>query len=125
MTTEHDPPLLKNIVVPRTARYAVLGEPGPDLKEVWVVCHGYAQLAQRFIERFRSIASIERLIVAPEALSRFYADRGGGFHGPSSQVGASWMTSEDRESEITDCIAYLDAVHDEVFSVVSRTMVTL
>ena len=125
MNGDKDSPTLKHIVVPRTARYAMLGEPGPHTAEVWIVCHGYAQLASRFIERFRPIASPERLIVAPEALSRFYSDRGAGFHGPSSQVSASWMTSEDRESEITDYISYLDAVYDELFAVIPRATVPL
>lgn len=95
------------------------------MREVWIVCHGYAQLANRFIERFRCIAAPERLVVAPEALSRFYSDREGGFHGPASQVGASWMTSEDRSNEITDYISYLDALYDEVFSTIPRQSVSL
>jgi predicted esterase len=120
-----DAPGVRHIRVPRTARYAVLGDIGPKITDVWIVCHGYAQLATKFIERFRGIAAPHRLIVAPEALSRFYSDRGSGFHGPSAQVGASWMTSEDRENEISDYIRYLDAVYDEIFAVVPRRSVTL
>ena len=116
---------LRHIVVKRTARFAVLGTVGPEVREVWIVCHGYAQLAERFIERFRGIASTRRLIIAPEALSRFYSDRGAGFHGPSSQVGATWMTAEDRESEIADYVAYLDAVHDEIFRSIKRGSASL
>jgi predicted esterase len=115
---------VRYIRVQRTARYAVLGDIGPNVSDVWIVCHGYAQLARRFIDRFRVIAAPNRLIVAPEGLSRFYAERGSGFHGPSSQIGASWMTSEDREAEITDYVAYLDAVYDEIFAVVHRRSVT-
>jgi hypothetical protein len=96
----------------RTARYATLGRLDESVREVWIVCHGYAQLAGRFIERFRCIAAPHRLIVAPEALSRFYTERGSGFHGPASQIGATWMTSEDREAEIQDYVAYLDALHE-------------
>lgn len=125
MSTAGDLPALRHIRVQRTARYAILGEMGPKISDVWIVCHGYAQLATRFIERFRGIAAPHRLIVAPEGLSRFYSDRGSGFHGPSAQVGASWMTSEDRENEIADYVAYLDAIYDEVFSTVSRSSAAL
>ena len=50
--------------------------------------------------------------MAPEALSRFYKDQAPGRHGPGSAVGASWMTREDRESEINDYVRYLDRLAD-------------
>ena len=125
MSAAGDVAAVRHIRVERTARYALLGEIGPKISDVWIVCHGYAQLATRFIEKFRGIAAPHRLIVAPEGLSRFYSDRGSGFHGPSAQVGASWMTSEDRESEISDYIRFLDAVYDEIFAVVPRRSATL
>jgi hypothetical protein len=52
--------------------------------------------------------------VAPEGLSRFYFE--GGFHGPGSKVGATWMTREDRLAKIEDYVGYLDALHDAVFA---------
>ncbi len=103
---------LKTMAVRRTARVAIAGG-GPGMSELWIVCHGYGQLAARFITRFAGIATPERRVIAPEALSRFYVEKGAGFHGQSSQVGASWMTSEWREDEIADYIAYLDAVYDD------------
>ena len=36
-----------HLTVPRTARYWTLGEPGPGLRQVWIACHGYGQLAAR------------------------------------------------------------------------------
>lgn len=116
---------LRSVTVSRTARYAVIGSPGPGLKEVWFVCHGYAQLARRFIERFRGIADESRMIVAPEALSRFYPASGDGAHGPASQIGASWMTSEDRENEIKDYVAYLDTLYEQIFASVPRSSVSV
>jgi len=95
--------------VPRTARYYTLGDVGPAVRDCWMVCHGYGQLAQRFIQLFEPIASPERVIVAPEGLSRFYTD----VH-QREKVGASWMTREHREAEIKDYVAYLDAVRDQV-----------
>ena len=115
---EGSEPSLHHIQVKRTARYATFGVPGADIREVWIVCHGYAQLARYFIERFRVIAAPHRLIVAPEALNHYYLD--GGFRGASSRVGATWMTTEDRESEIADYVAYLDEVRREIFRSVPR-----
>jgi predicted esterase len=96
------------------------------LSEVWIVCHGHGQLAARFLSRFVPIERGDRLIVAPEALSRYYltAPRGGP-HPPDAPVGATWMTSEDRDCEIQDYIGYLDVLHDEIFSRVERTAVRL
>jgi predicted esterase len=96
------------LVVRRTARYYTLGGEGA-LREVWIVCHGYGQLAGRFARHFEAIAGPERLIVVPEALSRFYVDAAAREH-----VGASWMTREHRVAEIADYVAYLDAVHAAV-----------
>ena len=114
---------MHHISVRRTARYAVIGEPGPHIRDVWLVCHGHAQLAKKFIERFRPIQAAHRLIVAPEALNRYYLESG--FHGASSRVGATWMTTEDRDAEIADYIAYLNEVHAEMFLSVPRAQCTL
>src|SRR5438874_13785220 len=89
----------------RTARYFTLGHP-TDATELWFVCHGYGQLASRFLERFRALESPGRCIVAPEGLSRFYLTE----HPTERRVGASWMTREDRLHEIDDYVRYLDAV---------------
>jgi len=114
---------IHHLNVRRTARYATIGEPGPDVSDVWIVCHGHAQLARKFIERFRCIEAPDRLIVAPEALNRYYLD--GGFHGAASRVGATWMTTEDREMEIADYVAYLDDLYTEIFRRVQRPGCTL
>lgn len=109
-----------HLEVTRTARYHTLGEPGPAVREVWYVCHGYKQLAGRFLRRFRSLAGPSRLIVAPEGLSRFYLDPEDRVHGPDDPVGATWMTREDREAEILDYVGYLDRLHDTVAGGLSR-----
>jgi len=97
------------ITVPRTARYYTLGgESGA--REVWVVLHGFGQLAERFLPWFAPAASAERLIVAPEALSRYYTDHA------ARRVGATWMTSEDRLAEIADYVRYLDLVVADVLA---------
>jgi predicted esterase len=102
-----------HLPVSRTARYFTIGEPHAGVRELWFVCHGYGQLAGRFIRHFESIGSRDRLIVAPEALSRFYVEVAGKSHA-DTHVGASWMTREDRLSDIEDNVEYLDALHAHI-----------
>ena len=102
-----------SIVTRRSARVYVLGGRGDDAApgELWIALHGYGQLAGRFIRHFRGIATPERTVVAPEALNRFYVEGPGGTRSHAeARVGATWMTREDREREIDDQQAYLDAV---------------
>ena len=107
-----EPSLIRteSIEVRRTALVASLGpEPGPGVTELWYVTHGQSMRAVAFLEDCRAIASPSRLIVAPEALSRYY-------EGPitahkNTIIGASWMTRDERESEIRDYVRYLDDLH--------------
>ena len=107
--------LLRSIKVSRTARYVTLGPEEAAVAEVWFVLHGYGQLASTFISAFGAIDDGTRLFVAPEALNRFYLT---GVDTPAADrpVGATWMTREDRENEIDDYVAYLDAVANDVRS---------
>ncbi len=118
-------PSENHIEVRRTARFQMTGEPGAAITDVWFACHGYGQLAADFVREFAPIAAPERLIVVPEALSRFYVTSAEGFHGPDTPVGATWMTREDRDEEITDYVAYLDALYDETFRTVDRERVAV
>lgn len=116
----------RHLQVPRFARYSIMGSLEGDLSEVWIVCHGHSQLARRFLSRFLPLERSDRLFIAPEALSRYYLSPPvAGPHAPGTPVGASWMTSEDREFEIQDYVNYLDLLHDEIFSVVDRSKVRL
>lgn len=92
--------------VTRTAHYYTLGTPGKHIKRLWIVAHGYAQLASTFIHRFEGLDDGKTLIIAPEALSKFYW---GKFTG---KVVASWMTSGDRLDEIADYANYLQTLYD-------------
>ncbi|GHE61563.1 MULTISPECIES: alpha/beta hydrolase [Roseivirga] len=98
------------------ARYELLGTAGPQTDEVWLVCHGHGQLARYFIRKFSSIANEKRLIVAPEGLFRYY------LQGYSGRVGATWMTREDRVSDITNYISYLSAVYREVIMPLNKPL---
>lgn len=92
--------------VVRTARYHTLGDPS-NAQEIWVVVHGYGQLARFFLNKFKGCEE-GRLIAAPEGLSRFYLDEA------HQRVGATWMTREDREHEIADHVQYLDLLVEDL-----------
>ncbi|MGB0422964.1 MAG: alpha/beta hydrolase [Flavobacteriales bacterium] len=87
-----------------SARYAQLGD-STTASEHWYVLHGYRQLAPHFIKKFKSIESPTRCITAPEGPHRFYIE------GYSGRVGASWMTKEDRETDISNYCSLLDQLH--------------
>lgn len=98
----------EHVEVIRSARIYILSDV-TDPTDIWVVCHGYGQLASRFIASFEEIATPDRLIVAPEGLHRFYVDPPPA-PAASRRVGATWMTRQDRETDIRDYVAYLDRV---------------
>lgn len=112
-----------HLAVTRTARYYTIGTTGDGLDEVWFACHGYGQLAGPFAKRFDVLSSPRRLVVVPEALSRFYLGDHTRPAGPDAKMGASWMTREDRDAEIRDYLGYLDALYDHVFRSVPRDRV--
>lgn len=98
-----------HLSVPRSARYFTIGADPNAAREIWFVLHGYGQLAGRFLRHFALLADGQRAVVAPEGLSRFYLEGDA-----RDKVGASWMTREDRLTEIDDYVHYLDVVFAEV-----------
>ncbi|TVT42992.1 phospholipase [Hymenobacter setariae] len=97
--------------VTRTARYEQLGKFSAATRQLWLVAHGYGQLVEYFSRHFKSVQVLDptgTVIVAPEALSRFY------LNGTNGRVGASWMTTADRLTEIADQTAYFDALLDHL-----------
>ncbi|MFW6193436.1 MAG: alpha/beta hydrolase, partial [Gemmatimonadota bacterium] len=113
----------RHLEIRRHARYAVLG---PDVGEAeggeldvrpsstWFALHGYGQTAPGFLRYFTVLDDGSRLLVAPEGLHRHYVDHDAG------KVGASWMTSEDRLTDIADYVAYLDRLHAHVTAGVAK-----
>ncbi len=100
----------ENIIINRTARFYTTGEFNSETKNIWFVLHGYGQLAGLFINAFEELADNQTVIIAPEALSRFYLEGGYG------KIGANWMTKEDRENEIKDYVNYLDELYAHIIS---------
>lgn len=100
MPTEH------KITVEKTAHYYTIGNPSPDIKYFWIVCHGYGQLAKKFIHKFEGLDDGQTFVLAPEGFSRFYWKR------QPDIVGTSWMTKEDRLDEIADYTKYIKSLYD-------------
>jgi len=95
-----------SLVVSKTAHYFSLGEPGPHVRQFWLVCHGYAQLADEFLNDFHLLENGHTWVVAPEGLNHFYKK---GFAG---DVGANWMTRRFRDSAIQDNAIYLQTLYN-------------
>lgn len=95
-----------HLLVQRTARYYIIGKLTSQTKNVWFCLHGFGQLAQYFSRKFTDLDDGQTLIVVPEGLSRSYADAN------YQRIGASWMTREDRDCEISDYVLYLNSLYD-------------
>ena len=65
-------------------------------------------MPQYFLRKFTALGRDDILFVAPEGLHRYYLG------GTSGRVGSSWMTKEERETDIDDYRRMLDQVADEV-----------
>lgn len=98
----------KTFQIEKKARYFQLGNPGNDTSIVWVVLHGYGMLSEFFIQKFKKLENKNTLILAPEALNRFYIDTNYG------RVGASWMTKDERQDDIKENIKYLNSLMDQI-----------
>ena len=93
------------IKIEKTARYFVNETDIKKVKNFYLVLHGYAQLASDFIADFEFLNKNDTLILAPEGLSKFYF---------RNNIGASWMTKEDRNNEICDYLNYLEKLLKKV-----------
>lgn len=92
-------------------RYFKLGDIQPQTKAVWFVLHGYGQLAQYFLPKFKILSEHNICVIAPEGLSHYYLeDTSTRSQTGSTRVGASWMTRENRLMDIENYVTYLNAV---------------
>tara|TARA_B110000503_G_C7161004_1_gene419677 strand:+ start:3424 stop:4071 length:648 start_codon:yes stop_codon:yes gene_type:complete len=96
------PPKSHHFEATKTARYFTLGPALTEESKVLIALHGYGQLPEYFLKRFQPLADLGWTIVAPEGFHRFYTA------GTSGRVGASWMTKEDRLTDMVDYVRYLD-----------------
>ncbi|MEY4540880.1 MAG: hypothetical protein RLZZ306_2637 [Bacteroidota bacterium] len=96
------------LTIQKTANYVTIGEINEQTENVWFVIHGYGQLAEYFIKKFKVLDDGKTVIIAPEALSKFYLKEFSG------RIGATWMTKYERDSEIMDYVNYLNLLYDTV-----------
>lgn len=99
----------RSLTVSRHARIGIVGDPA-TAREAWLVLHGYGMLARGILHWFRGAERPDRLLVAPEGLSRFYTELSDG----KRAVGASWVTREDLANELEDQYEYLDHAVSEL-----------
>lgn len=92
-------------------RYFKLGKITPETKAVWFVLHGYGQLAQYFLPKFKSLIEHNICVIAPEGLSHYYIeDASTRSKTGNTRVGASWMTRENRLADIENYLTYLNSI---------------
>ncbi|MBK8983949.1 MAG: hypothetical protein IPM38_16925 [Ignavibacteria bacterium] len=97
----------ESFITEKTAKYYLRPAESGNARTVWILLHGYAQLAGEFLPEFDFINNNDHMLIAPEGLSRFYF---------RNKIGASWMTKEDRENEISDYVNYLNKLTDKIKS---------
>ncbi|MEP0987905.1 hypothetical protein [Ekhidna sp.] len=86
------------------ASFYTLNELTEKTQRIWLVFHGYGQLAEFFIKKFEALDPEKNFIIAPQGLSKYY------LNGVYGRVGASWMTKEDRLTEIENQYSYIDEI---------------
>ncbi|WPR74472.1 alpha/beta hydrolase [Algoriphagus sp. NG3] len=100
----------KSISFQYQAQYSVSHEPTFEEKELWLLLHGYGQLAEFFLRKFQGFDTSHRLFVAPEGTNYNY------LAGFSGRVGANWMTRHEREIAIRNNHTYLDLLMENLLS---------
>ena len=98
----------KSIHFSYEAHYSISHEPSGEEQELWLVFHGYGQLAEFFIRKFLPFDSPNRVILAPEGTNYGYLKE---FQG---RVGANWMTKHEREIAIANNHRYLNLLMERV-----------
>ena len=94
------------------ARYYTLGDLRPSTSKIWFVLHGYGQLSKFFISKFKILADTGVHVIAPEGLSKFYLeDITTRANSGNNRVGATWMTRENRLTDIENYLTYLSNVY--------------
>lgn len=96
------------------ARYYTQGELTATTKKIWFVLHGYGQLAKFFISKFKVLSDADVFVIAPEGLSKFYLeDVTSRARTGNNRVGSTWMTRENRLTDIDNYITYLNNVYQK------------
>lgn len=99
----------QNIAIEIKTPIVTRGQLNTKTKNIWIVCHGYGQLARNFIKRLDALDSDEDFVLGLQGLSKFYLDDSYSF------VGASWMTKVGREIELENQVTYIQTALNHVF----------
>lgn len=99
-----------NISFEFSSSYITYNKLTDKTENIWIVFHGYGQLSKYFIRRFDVLEGDKNYIIAPQGLSKFYVDE------DYKNVGASWLTKEDKESDLLNQQKYLIKLMDELKS---------
>lgn len=84
-------------------RLLVRAAPTAETAPLLAGFHGYAQSAEENLEALLGLPGIDSWhVAAVQGLHRFYRNRDG-------EIGASWMTRQDREMAIEDNVRYVGA----------------
>lgn len=92
------------------APYYTIGKLTNQTDYIWIIFHGYGQLAEYFSKKFEILDTDKHFILAPQGLSTHYLKQ---FTG---RVGANWMTKHEREFAIQNNMIYIDAVLEAALS---------
>jgi predicted esterase len=95
----------KEVSYQTTNTYETLNELSDKTKNIWIVLHGIGYLSKYFIKYFDKLNTEENYIIAPQAPAKYYLKN------QYKYVGASWLTKENTIVEISNVLAYLDAVY--------------
>ncbi len=107
------------------ARYYKSGTLDSTTRQVWIILHGYGQLAQYFIRKFLILNDQHICIIAPEGLSRFYLSELTDQGRKDNKVGSTWMTRENRQMDIDNYLAYLNSMVENELAAFPNVPVTL
>lgn len=101
-------PSIQRVSYTQQNHFLTSHSPSGSEKEIWLILHGYGQLAEFFLRKFRPFFDPSLLFVAPEGINRSYRE------GFSGRVGANWMTKHQRDTDIINGMNYLNAVMENV-----------
>ena len=87
--------------------YSTLFSLTPTTKRVWLVFHGIGYLSRYFIRIFQELDESTNYVIAPQAPAKYYKDA------DYKRIGSSWLTKENKETEIQNNLNYIEAVLEQ------------
>ncbi len=100
----------KQVTYTTSNSYSTLNSFNEKTKNIWMVFHGLGYLSKYFIEYFSELNAEENYVIALQAPSKYYQDKG------FKHVGASWLTRENTAVETENVLNYVDSVFKEEVS---------